>query len=221
MGMNLWSRAVCEEMNYIWTPSNPVKYLLYVPTLVELEVSISDKISPHKVRLYFLMRNDPNFHVGYAPKIESGASSYIKFQKKLNFHKKNYFWKFFRNHFLEIHLYVHVFWPNSGNKILIFFQIFDNFFLKISSIKFWSEMLTSTSVILSSPNLLFAFGKPSNLNKPMTWLVANWKMSKKKLKLFFYLTNCKSLWQMTSLFFVQIVTHLYTVRAIGTRTGFS
>ena len=35
--------------------------------------------SPHKLDLHFLMRNDPYFHVGYAPKIKSGASHKIKF----------------------------------------------------------------------------------------------------------------------------------------------
>ena len=34
--------------------------------LKTVEMSISDKISLHKERLYFLMRNDPYFHVGYA-----------------------------------------------------------------------------------------------------------------------------------------------------------
>ena len=47
----------------------------YLSTLVEMS------ISPHKAHLYFLMRNDPNFPVGYAPKIKSGASHNIKFQK--------------------------------------------------------------------------------------------------------------------------------------------
>ena len=38
------------------------------------EMSMSDKISHHQAHLDFLMRNDPYFHMGYALKIESGAS---------------------------------------------------------------------------------------------------------------------------------------------------
>ena len=48
-------------------------------TLVEM--SISDKISCHKAHLYFLMCNDPYFHVVYAPKINSGSTHKIKFPK--------------------------------------------------------------------------------------------------------------------------------------------
>ena len=57
---------------------------LVLCTLVE--VNISDKISRHKAHLYFLMHNDPYFHVGYAPKINSGSTHNIKFQK-IKFHK--------------------------------------------------------------------------------------------------------------------------------------
>ena len=42
------------------------------------EPKVSDKISPHKANLYFLMRNDPYFHVGYAPKINFGSTHNIK-----------------------------------------------------------------------------------------------------------------------------------------------
>ena len=47
-------------------------------TLVEPKVS--DKISRHKADLYFLMHNDPCFHVGvgYVPKINSGSTHNIK-----------------------------------------------------------------------------------------------------------------------------------------------
>ena len=48
-------------------------------TLVKPKVS---DISRHKADLYFLMRNDPYFHVGYVPKINSGSTHNIKFQKK-------------------------------------------------------------------------------------------------------------------------------------------
>merc|ERR1712020_56604 len=89
------------------------------PTL--LEPKVSAKISPHKPDLHFLMRNDLYFHMGYAPKIKSGASHNIKFQKT-KFSQKITSKNFFKVIFLEMQSCIHVFWPNCGNKFLIFFE---------------------------------------------------------------------------------------------------
>ena len=43
-----------------------------------VKVSISDKISPHKSNLYFLMRNDLYFHMGYAAKIKAIPPKTVK-----------------------------------------------------------------------------------------------------------------------------------------------
>ena len=63
--------------------------MLTFVTLVETKSQT--KYSSHKPDLHFLMRNDPYFHVGYAPKIESGASHNIK----LNNFEKKFLKKFF------------------------------------------------------------------------------------------------------------------------------
>ena len=90
------------------------------------------------------MRNDPYFHVGYVPKIESGASHNIKFQKT-KFSQKITSKKFFKVIFLEIHSCIHVFWPNSGNKFSFFSKIWQNLFEN-----FISKILNFFEIFLSN-----------------------------------------------------------------------
>ena len=107
-------------------------------TVTLVETKFQTQYSPHKPDLHFLMRNDPYFYVGYAPKIESGASHNIKFQKT-KFSQKITSKIFFKVIFLEIHSCIHVFWPNFWNKFLFFSKIWQ-IFLKISSLNrsfFW------------------------------------------------------------------------------------
>ena len=124
-------------------------YLTALQSAVTLvETKFQTQYSPHKPDLHFLMRNDPYFHVGYAPKIKSGASHNIKFQKT-KFSQKITSKIFFKVIFLEIHSCIHVFWPNSGNKFSFFSKIwqnlFENFiskilnFFEISLSNFWKK----------------------------------------------------------------------------------
>ena len=48
------------------------------PFYTLVKTKFQTQYSPHKPDLHFLMRKDPYFHVGYALKIESGASHNIK-----------------------------------------------------------------------------------------------------------------------------------------------
>ena len=77
--------------------------------------------SPHKPHLCFLMRNDLYFHMGYAAKINFVSTHNIKFQKT-EFSQKITSKIFSKVIFMETHVYIHVFGPNSGDKSVIFFE---------------------------------------------------------------------------------------------------
>ena len=69
----------CAESQLLGSFSKQICLKCCVVTLVETKSQTW--YSPHRPDLHFLVCNDPYFHVGYAPKIESGASHNIKFQK--------------------------------------------------------------------------------------------------------------------------------------------
>ena len=111
------------------------------------------------------MRNGPYFHVGYAPKIKSGASHNIKFQKT-KFSQKITSKIFFKVIFLEIQSCLHVFWPNSGNEFLIFFENLTKNFKKNENLekKFQKKIMGSTG---------FDFGGIAHVK---VWVIAHQKM---------------------------------------------